>query len=162
MRFLEVNEAWSWCEGCGIALTAARRPIRDESRPWVWREVFPDGLPPVDAPLVAQRMIDEIGPWDVCLLWAVRWDVWSTTEDWPLYYAARGRFGEKRSLETAPGFLASREHLNTLLEFVGYTMIFGWDAHVLPVLGGQPTARRGFVSHDGWAEVRDYVGSANR
>lgn len=160
-RFLEINESWSWAEDHGIELSDRRTPKHDASYRPVWREVFAHGLPSGEEPRVARRLVEELGDWDECLLWVVTWGVWSSTEDWPAYYAARGRLGERRSLDVAPGLLVGRADQEMLIEFVTVAMTFGWDAHVLPARSGEASARRGFVSHDEWAELRERSSTAD-
>ena len=40
-----------------------------------------------------------------------------------------------------------------LLTDLAQLMTFGWEAHVLPVVGTQPPSTRLFISHDGWVEL---------
>jgi hypothetical protein len=81
--------------------------------------------------------------------------IWSSTEDWPAYYAARGGHDERRSLEVAPGHVFEWTEREELIRFLTMVMEYGWDAEVFPVVQGRPSSRRVFVSHDEWAEVRD-------
>jgi hypothetical protein len=155
MRFFELNEIWQWCEEHGVTLTESHRLAADEQFSRTRREVFASGLPSGREPGVARELLDELGAWDECLLWVVTWGVWSSTEDWPEYYAARGQLGEKRSLEVAPALYVRRQDADTLRQFLASAMRYGWDAHVLPALDGTATPRRLFTSHDEWAELRE-------
>ncbi len=155
MRFHEINEVWHWCEEHAVELGPERRPTVDARFRVVRREVYAFGEPSGEEPRVARELLAELGAWDECLLWIVTWGVWSSTEDWPEFYAARGRLGEKRELAVAPGLLAHRDDVAILVEFVTKALRYGWDAHLFPVSGGVTTRRRAFLSHDEWVEVRE-------
>ena len=155
MRFLEINELWQWCDEHAVELGPGRRPSADPRFRTVRREVFAFGEPSGEEPRVARELIAELGAWDECLLWVVTWGVWASTEDWPEYYASRGKLGEKRELVVAPGLLVHRVDATVLVQFVTGALKYGWDAHLLPASGGIATRRRAFVSHDEWVELRE-------
>ena len=81
---------------------------------------------------VAAAAVRALGAWDACLAWVTEWSVCPSGEDWPQFYAWRGRHGERRSLEAAPGHqfgAGEARELETLLRLV---LENGWDATVLP------------------------------
>jgi len=153
LRFLEINEVWRWCEDAGLAIDSSGRLAPDDRYEGLGREVFAHGAPSGREADVARSVVAALAPWDECLLWIVGWGVWSSTEDWPAFYAARGAHGEKRALDVAPAMLARPEDTGMLTEFLTMALRFGWDAHVLPARSGSVTPKRAFASHDEWVEL---------
>ena len=154
MRFFESNEIWEWCAERDIALDDRSRPAPDARLTQTARAYFAEGTRSGREGPTAVAAIDALGAWDECLLWVTLVGVWSSSEDWPAYYAFRGRQGERRSLEVAPGhWLAAgeRELLATVLTQV---LQNGWEAYVLPAVAGHSTGRRLFVSHDEFVELQ--------
>ena len=153
MRFLDHPHLWEWCRGHGVALDASNHALDDPALPHRSRLVFAPRGPRGYEPAVAAALLDAIRPWDECLLWVTGWGVWPSSEDWPRYYALRGRHGERRSLDAAPGHLLAPEDAD-FSDLLLQVLESGWDALLLPVQGGRPPRVRVQLSHDGWAEVR--------
>ncbi|HEU0015500.1 MAG TPA: hypothetical protein VFQ45_17590 [Longimicrobium sp.] len=152
MRFLAITECEAWCAdhrlardpAVGVAEAAAPHRARIEFAPH-----GPAGLEPA----AASAILGSLGAWDECLLWVREWGVWPASEDWPAYYALRGRHQERRSIEAAPGHLFRSADRADLASFLLHVLLNGWDAVLLPAASGRALPLRVHVSHDGWAEL---------
>jgi hypothetical protein len=98
-------------------------------------------------------LIHGLGPWDECLVCVTLWGVWASGEDWPQFYAWRGRLGERRSLDVAPGHRFVRDETALLGELLTLIMENAWDADILCAEGGTATRTRAKISHDEWYET---------
>lgn len=154
MRFFEINEIWAWCADRGIALEQEARPAADPRLSHAARVKYADGDRSGREPAVAAACVAALPPWDECLLWVTLVGVWSSTEDWPTYYAMRGEQGERRSLDIAPGHWFGADGQEQLVAFLTRVLENGWDAYVLPSWRGSRTAARVRVSHDEWVELQ--------
>lgn len=156
MQILETTYVWEWLRGHGLPVDGDDVPLDPLDDPALThrrRVLFalhgPRGLEGA----VADALLAALGPWDRCLLSVTGWGVWMYAEDWPRFYALRGRHGCRMSLADAPGHLLSagepdaRDLLLQVLEN-------GWDAALVPALDGRATDTRVLISHDGWAEIR--------
>lgn len=153
MQILEHTLIWGWCRSTGVALDDDCEVTDDAALDHRTRIVFaPDG-PTGDEPAVASAIVRALGGWDECLVWARRWGVWASSEDWPRYYAFRARHGSKLSIDHAPGHLARRGDAAELHELLTLLLEFGWDALVLAANGGRALPVRVTISHDGWLVV---------
>ena len=90
MRFLELNEIAQWCSEHGIAVGDNWKPTHPSSTRVVHRIVYADGRRSGREQASAAECVGQLGQWSGCLLFVLQWGVWSSTEDWPAYYAARG------------------------------------------------------------------------
>ena len=154
MNYLEHNEVWAWCDQHRVALVDSRaEPAPEERLGRAWRDVYGATGPSGREPEVAATAVAAVGSWTECLVWVVLWGVWASSEDWPAYYSVRGARGERRALDVAPGHLYTADDHALLLTDLAQLMTFGWEAHVLPVVGTQPPSTRLFISHDGWVEL---------
>jgi hypothetical protein len=150
--FLYLNETAAWCAERGLAVSDRWELEADPHLVHSSRLIYaPDG-PPDRADQVTAVALAALGDWDECLLWPVAWDVWDSDEDWPAFYAERGRRGERMSLESKPGHVFGRTEVEDLLVFLRHVIQSAWDAHILPVRAGQQD-RRLRCSHDGWLEL---------
>jgi hypothetical protein len=106
-------------------------------------------------------------PFDECLLWVTLHGVWSSSENWHLFYRIRETYGERRLLHEAPGHLFLNYESADLATFIGLVIQFGWDAHVVPI----PTYASVSMSHDEFMHlyprhqgaldsIRQWLGSA--
>lgn len=154
MRFFEINEIWAWCAERGIALERETRPAADPRLSHVARIIYADGDRSGREPAVAAVCVEALPPWDECLLWVTLVGVWSSTEDWPTYYAMRGVQGERRSLDIAPGHWFGAGEREQLVAFLTRVLENGWDAYVLPSWRRGRTTARLRVSHDEWVELQ--------
>jgi hypothetical protein len=154
MEFLPPHEIRAWCDAHGFALTPDdRRLPLPGAASYRFRLPYAEGQRSGREPKVAARCLEELGPWEECLLWVIEWGIWPSGEDWPRYYAARGAREERRSIEEAPGhrFVAGEEA--DLLEFLTLVLENAWDAAVLPAAGGSRTRAQLAVSHDEFVDV---------
>lgn len=154
MRFVEINEIWEWCANAGVELIDRGRPAEDRRLVQKARWLYADGDRSGREPGLAQTAVAQLDAWSEALLWVTQTGVWPSGEDWPAYYAMRGRLGERRSLDVAPGHLFQANESALLIQFLTATMENGWDAFVLAARGNQPTETRVQVSHDEWIELQ--------
>jgi hypothetical protein len=103
----------------------------------------------------AADLVAGLGSWDECLVWVRLWGVWPSSEDWPRYYAWRGRLGERRSLEVAPGHRFESGEVSQLTELLTLIMENAWDADIFCSRSGRADALRGKICHDEWYEILD-------
>ena len=152
MRFLERIEIVEWCTSNGIALDAdgdlKLDPRLASTSTATYATSGRSGLEPE----VAAAAVDALGSFDSCLLWAVGWGIWPSSEDWPAFYALREDQNERRSIDQSPGHLFGSDEADSLLRFLTSALENGWDAQVIPMLEGV-NARRLRVSHDGYVEL---------
>ncbi|MBB4639617.1 hypothetical protein [Longimicrobium terrae] len=153
MQILDTVYVWDWCRTLGaLDEDAVRSRVRpDPSLTHRSQVVFAPNGPTGYEPAVAASVVDALGTWDECLLWVTAWGIWPSSEDWPRYYAWRGRQGSRLSLEAAPGHLATREDEAEFREVVLQVLENGWDAWLLAARGGKLLPLRIRLSHDGWA-----------
>jgi hypothetical protein len=145
---IEIEE---WCGEHAVPLGGSSRAV--PAYPYTARITYSDGRKSGREAGVAQQCAQALGTWDECLLWVVEWGVWASGEDWPKFYAARGRRGARISLEAAPGHLFAADEAADLVEFMTLVMENAWDAQVLPVAGGVSTGVRAYISHDEWVAL---------
>jgi hypothetical protein len=153
VRFLELNEAAEWCTARGGATGEYFRLQPELTLEFRGRIVWDrEGLA-TNPSTALNACLGALERWDQCLLWITEWGIWSSSEDWPKYYAIRGSLGEKRSLAEAPGHLFETNDTALLEDILGIVLMFGWDAHLLPSRGTSlhPRVR---ISHDGWVELQ--------
>lgn len=146
MWCLTYEEAKAWCQGLHTALGPSG-PIHQDfgksvmvplsSLSWsrlAWLGKFTASL---------------LEPFDECLLWVTLHGVWPSTENWHLFYRVRETYGERRPLHQAPAHLFLNFEAVDLATFIGLTLQFGWDAHLLPNLAYVSA----FISHDGFLHL---------
>ena len=78
------------------------------------------------------------------LLWIKEWGMWSSSENWHLYYKLRQAYGDKRSLHDAPGHLCLEHEGETLASFLQIAMFNGWGGYILT----EANKVNAFFSHD--------------
>lgn len=160
MQILHETECWEWCREHGIAL------LGDDPDSDLPIQLAPHPDMPLVASLsyrpdetsgreraVARAAIRTLGDADECLVWITLWGIWPSTEDWPRFYAWRGRHGMRRSLDDSPGHqfgAADRAELEALLTQI---LESAWDATLLVA----HSDFRIVISHDEWIEVRSPV-----
>ncbi len=100
-----------------------------------------------------------VRPWGSCLLWATEWGVWPSSENWPLYYRLRERYGDSQQLTNAPALLFNDGEADDLVNFIQIAVISGWDFCLMPDSDHVWI----YVSHDEWVEfrMRDEAGLEN-
>jgi len=65
------------------------------------------------------------------LLWITEWGIWSSTENWHLYYRLRQSYGDNLLLDEAPGHLFLEHEAEDLASFLQLSMLNGWGGYVL-------------------------------
>jgi hypothetical protein len=98
------------------------------------------------------------------LLWITEWGIWSSSENWHLYYKLRQGYGDSRLLDEAPGHLFLEFESDDLASFLQLAMLNGWGGYLLT----QADYVNLFFSHDEYldfyaktynlAEVREGLG----
>jgi hypothetical protein len=161
MTVLDHTLVWDWCREHGVPLvgdsagsvgpiTLADDPTLDRRARLFYAEGQRSGREPANA----AAAVIALAAWDECLVWVTEWGVWPSGEDWPRFYAWRGAHGERRSLGAAPGHLFGAGEIADLENLLTQILENGWDATLLPALGGAVTDRRVVTSHDEWIDVR--------
>ena len=154
MQFIERNEIEEWCREHGIVLSKDSKPMPDVTLMHQSCIVYANGQRSGQESNIALRCVRALGPWQECLLYVTLWGIWGSGEDWPKYYAARGKRGERRSIEKAPGHLFGAEEGEDMIEFLTLVLENAWDAHLLPVPKAKTKTVRLTISHDEWVEAR--------
>ncbi|MGA2371351.1 MAG: hypothetical protein ACLPPV_24105 [Candidatus Korobacteraceae bacterium] len=78
------------------------------------------------------------------LLWITEWGIWSSGENWHLYYKLRYSYGDTRLLHEAPGHLFLEHESEDLASFLQIAMLNGWGGYILT----QANYVNAFFSHD--------------
>jgi hypothetical protein len=82
------------------------------------------------------------------LLFITEWGIWSSSENWHLYYKLRQTYGDKRQLHEAPGHLFLEHEAEDLASFLQLSMLNGWGGYVLT----EANYVNAFFSHDEYAD----------
>jgi hypothetical protein len=85
------------------------------------------------------------------LLWLTEWGIWSSSENWYLYYKLRQTHGDLRLLHEAPGHLFLEHESEDLASFLQIAMLNGWGGYILP----HPNYVNAFFSHDEYIDFFD-------
>jgi hypothetical protein len=59
------------------------------------------------------------------------WGIWSSGENWHLYYKLRQSYGDQRLLHEAPGHLFLEYEAEELTSFLQISMLNGWGGYIL-------------------------------
>jgi hypothetical protein len=78
------------------------------------------------------------------LLWVTEWGIWSSCENWHLYYKLRHSYSDQRLLDEAPGHLCLGHETEDLASFLQVAMHNGWGGYVLT----HADYANAFFSHD--------------
>ena len=81
------------------------------------------------------------------LLWVT--DTYVSQSNWHLYYRLRESYGDRRLIDDAPGHLCLNYETEDLATLIYLTMLFGWDASLIPELDYVSLQ----FSHDGFIDV---------
>lgn len=153
MRFIHLNECAEWCRRHGASADDVFALESDPELRQIGRIVFaPSGSIGLEA-AAAETCLQAVTPFDEVLLWIAEWGAWPSSEDWPRFYAARGRRGERQSLEEKPGHLFAADERADLAEFLLIVLDHGWGGHILAMHHNR-IDRRIRVSHDGWIDLQ--------
>ena len=82
------------------------------------------------------------------LLFMTEWGIWSSSENWHLYYKLRQTYGDNRQLHEAPGHLFLEHEAEDLASFLQLSMLNGWGGYVLT----EANYVNAFFSHDEYAD----------
>src|SRR5690349_13730509 len=103
MRFLTDDESDAWSATLGFTASPPKLPGLSTSALPHLRIGIPSDA---SALLVFCRTISRLlSPRSSCLLRVVTWGVWSSAENWHLYYRVRQSYHDHRLLHEAPGHL---------------------------------------------------------
>jgi len=83
------------------------------------------------------------------LLWITEWGIWSSSENWHLYYRLRRSFGDLRLLREAPGHLFLEHETEDFASFLQLAMLNGWGGYGLM----QANYVNLFFSHDEYIDL---------
>lgn len=78
------------------------------------------------------------------MLWITEWGIWSSSENWNLYYQLRRSHGDQRLLQEAPGHLFLGHESEDLATFIQLALMNGWGGYLLTELNYVNV----FFSHD--------------
>lgn len=78
------------------------------------------------------------------------WGVWSSSENFDLFYGYRRSYGENRTLMEAPVHLFEQSETDAFVSILSMAFYFIWDAWVFDTEGKTVVK----LSHDEWFEVR--------
>jgi hypothetical protein len=78
------------------------------------------------------------------LLHITEWGIWSSNENWHLYYKLRQSYGDKRLLQETPGHLFLEHETEDLASFLQLSMLNGWGGYFLT----DANYVNAFFSHD--------------
>ena len=151
MHFLETNQIEEWLAERAVSRDALGTPQLKGARLVLRRSFGPSASPPGQEEAAANACADAVGKWTECLLWIQNWGIWPSSENWPVYYAARGEQGERRSLEDARGHLFGEDEVELFRRFLKLALENGWDAHA--VARQNEAVTRVHVDHDEYLEV---------
>jgi hypothetical protein len=154
VRFFALNEIQDWCAQRGIELQDGGRVPSDSGFLHTARVRYAAGQRSGRERAVAEACLRALSSWEECLLWITLTGVWPSGEDWPTFYALRGRQGERRSLDVAPGHVFTPGEEAVLLEFLTAVLENAWDAYLLPARSHHALDRRARVSHDEYVELQ--------
>lgn len=96
----------------------------------------------------SEFLASSVVPFQDCLFWVTLFGVWSSSENWHLFYRLRESYGQRRQLADAPAHLFLRQEQSDLATFIELALLFGWDFYLLPYPGYADV----FVSHDEFLE----------
>ncbi len=96
------------------------------------------------------------------LLWITEWSIWSSSENWHLYYKLRHSYGDLRLLHEAPGHLFLAHESEDLASFLQVAMLNGWGGYILT----HADYVNAFFSHDEYidffAKLDDNLGEVRK
>lgn len=147
MKMLTKAEADEWCKAREIALDERGRPGVRGGEFHKERFMLPSAA---SKHLWLSRAIeDAIQPWRTCLLWVRDWGIWTSSENWHLYYRLRQSYGDRQLMEDAPAHLFLDFESNDLVTFIQVGISMGFDLSVLSA----DDYGHAFISHDEWFDL---------
>jgi len=152
MEFLEITRISEWAERHGLS-TGDEFRVQLPVLPSKFSSTYAAGGRSGREEASAKTLIHQLGIWEECLVWITGWGVWPSSEDWPKYYAWRGSFGERRSLNEAPGHLFKQDESHLLDQLLALIMENAWEANILCSVEHRADIILAKISHDEWFEV---------
>ena len=152
MEFVEITRISEWAELHSL-VTGDEFNVQLPALPSNFSSTYAEGGRSGREEASAKELINRLGSWDECLVWITGWGVWPSSEDWPKFYAWRGSFGERRSLNETPGHLFKPRENQVLEQLLTIVMENGWDANILCSVDRRADKILGRISHDEWFEV---------
>ena len=136
MRFYTQQECEEWL--------AARQRRKPDDVPEMNRERI--GYPPTPGRIryLSHWMATSLPYQRPALLWMTEWGIWSSGENWHLYYKLRQSYGDHRLLEEAPGHLFLKHESEDLASFLQLAILNGWGGYLLT----EADFVNAFFSHD--------------
>ena len=143
MRFLDLEGCRAWAREHKIALAGTGFPVRvaDLTLP-VIRFDFPSSAHRTT--WFSQYLSAALPGASENLLWVTGWGIWPSSENWHLYRHLRQSYGDRNSLEQAPGHWFTNAERDDLATFLQVGIICGWDMSLF----ADPDRARLLISHD--------------
>jgi hypothetical protein len=123
LRFYTQQECEEWLSG--------RQRPRPDAVAGVIREQIAYPTTPGRIRFLSHWMATSLPFQRPALLWITEWGIWSSSENWHLYYKLRGSYGDPRLLEEAPGHLFLRHESEDLASFLQLAVLNGWGGYLL-------------------------------
>lgn len=147
MRIYSPEECAQLCAFLKVPLDEQNKPARDLGAAHRLRCRFPSSITQF---LWFSRAIEAaLQPRQSCLVWVTGYGVYPSSENKHLLYRLRQSYGEARLLHEAPGHLCLDFESGEVVTLVYLSMLFGWDAHLIPIEG----YGRAFIYHHEWIEM---------
>ena len=132
MKFLTSVECSKWCDLHRYQLLSDEFPVQVDFEDYLVGR-FPI---PIDAGrrVAISKMLFNffLAKEPEFLLWITDWSVWPSGEHMPLAMDVRRAHGDSRTIKEAPGHIFRIGDENTSLTFMAITILFLWDAYILP------------------------------
>jgi len=147
MRFYTADECEKWLEDRGRSKPSAspncpveRLPYPKEPHRIYW---------------IAHWISQSLTYRQPVLVWITEWGIWTSTENWHLYYRLRQSYEDRRLLHEAPGHLFLEHESEDLASFVQVAILNGWGGYILT----QVDYVNAFFSHDEYIDFFDRQGN---
>jgi len=82
------------------------------------------------------------------MLWITEWGIWTSSENYHLYYKLRSIYGETRLLHEAPGHYFLQHEMDDLATFLQVAILNGWGGYILT----EADYVNAFFSHDEYVD----------
>ena len=152
MQFFEIQAICWWCQENGLTVKEPNKvelPVFKKTQSILVEE---KGRPAY-VETAADQCLKLFDGYSEVLVWIVEWEIFPSGEDWPDYYRYREQYGEKRSLNKAPGHLFDANESDSLATLMIKVMNNGWDAHILCLRSGRVDQVGAFITHDGFLDL---------
>ncbi len=123
MRFYTNDECEAWLDS------------RNRRKPDEVEGLICHGMPyppqPYRINYIAHWIASQLTYRSPALLWVTEWGIWSSSENWHLYYKLRQSYSDPRLLDEAPGHLFLEHEVEDLASFLQVAMHNGWGGYLL-------------------------------